>query len=48
MHSRDPASEALNVYKMGKRMISIIKQVREKVDFEQLDMRIGLHTVIFF
>ena len=46
MHERNYADEAKNVVKMGERMIEIIKDVRKMVNFEALNMRIGIHTVI--
>lgn len=36
------------VISMGFEMIEIIKQVRSIVNFDELDMRIGIHTVINF
>ena len=42
---RNYKEEALNVVKMGKRMIEIIQATREKVKFQELNMRIGIHTV---
>lgn len=45
---RDPVEEAINVLCMGFSMIDIIKRVRNKLNFHKLDMRIGIHTVIFF
>ena len=44
MNDRNYYEEARNVCKMGEEMIRIIRQVREKVNFESLDMRIGIHT----
>jgi len=43
--SRNPKEEAVRVIFMGLSMISIIRDVRAKVSFEDLDMRIGVHTV---
>ena len=43
---RNPVNEAKNVVKMGLSMIDIIRTVREKIDFDELDMRIGIHTVL--
>ena len=45
MHERNYADEAKNVVKMGEKMIEIIKEVRKMVNFEPLNMRIGIHTV---
>ncbi len=44
---RDPIEEAANVLCMGISMIDIIKKVRNRVNFPDLDMRIGIHTVSF-
>lgn len=44
---RNPIREAKNVIQMGLSMIEIIRKVRTKVDFQELDMRIGVHTVDF-
>ncbi|KAL4445113.1 hypothetical protein ABPG74_018841 [Tetrahymena malaccensis] len=41
---RNPAKEANNVVQMGLNMLDIIKQVRQEVNFETLNMRIGIHT----
>ena len=43
---RDPVEEAANVLCMGFSMIEIIEKVRTRVNFNELDMRIGIHTVI--
>jgi hypothetical protein len=49
MNERNYKEEANNVVKMGESMIETIQRVREKVEFLELDMRIGIHTVkIFF
>jgi len=45
-NNRKPVEEARNVVQMGFSMIEVIKEVRKKIDFEQLDMRIGVHTVL--
>jgi class 3 adenylate cyclase len=46
---RNPVEEAKNVVKMGLSMIEIIRNVRNIINFHDLDMRIGIHTVkIFF
>lgn len=42
---RNPAQEANNVVKMAFNMLDIIKVVRKEVQFETLNMRIGIHTV---
>jgi phospholipid-translocating ATPase len=44
-NERNLREEAKNVVCMGERMIDIIKEIREKVCFPELDMRIGIHTV---
>lgn len=44
MNERNYYEEAKNVCKMGENMITIIREVRRKVNFEKLDMRIGIHT----
>ena len=43
--TRNPHKEAVNVIKMGISMIKIIRNVRAKINFNELDMRIGVHTV---
>lgn len=43
---RNPELEAFNIVKMGFEMIDIIRKVRSIIKFEDLDMRIGVHTVI--
>jgi class 3 adenylate cyclase len=45
LSERNYREEAKNVVKMGESMIEIIKKVREMVQFPQLNMRIGVHTV---
>lgn len=42
---RDPSEEAQNVVYMAIAMIEIIRKVRSIINFEELDMRIGIHTV---
>ena len=44
-NKRNPILEAKNMIKMGFSMIEIIRNVRKIVNFKDLDMRIGLHTV---
>ena len=44
MKERNYHQEAKNVCKMGKEMIRIIKEVRQRVKYEDLDMRIGIHS----
>ena len=46
--NRDPGKEANSMVKMAMAMIEIIREVRAQVKFEELDMRIGIHTVIKF
>lgn len=43
--NRNPVREAVNVINMGLSMIDIIRKTREKINFPELDMRIGIHTV---
>jgi hypothetical protein len=45
-NERAPAKEARNVVELGFLMIEIIRQVRIIINFEGLDMRIGVHTVV--
>lgn len=42
---RNPGQEAYNMVNMALSMIDIIREVRKEVNFDGLDMRIGLHTV---
>ena len=48
-NERDPGEEAIKVITLGLEMITIIKEVasRKEVNFPSLNMRIGIHTVIF-
>ncbi|CAD8108619.1 unnamed protein product [Paramecium sonneborni] len=41
---RNPAQEAKNVVELGFGMIEIIRNVRQIIGFDGLDMRIGIHT----
>jgi class 3 adenylate cyclase len=41
---RPPREEAHSMLLFGQKMINIIKTVRQKVNFDKLDMRIGIHT----
>ncbi|CAD8179034.1 unnamed protein product [Paramecium octaurelia] len=41
---RNPIQEAINTVKMGFQMVDIIMQVRQKIKFDKLNMRIGIHT----
>lgn len=43
--NRDPGREATNMVKMAMSMIEIIREVRKEIKFDELDMRIGIHTV---
>jgi hypothetical protein len=43
--NRKPELEAINVVKMGLSMVEIIRDVRKRINFMGLDMRIGIHTV---
>lgn len=44
--NRNPLQEAKNVVKMGFSMIETIKNMQNHIDFHELNMRIGIHTVI--
>ena len=44
---RNYGIEALNVLNMALDMLDIIRDVRRKINFPDLDMRIGIHTVNF-
>lgn len=44
-NDRSPVQEAKNVVNMGLSMIEIIRNVRNIINFQDLDMRIGIHTV---
>jgi class 3 adenylate cyclase len=44
-HERDPVTEAQMVLELGFEMIEIIQDVRDRIGFSGLDMRIGIHTV---
>ncbi len=44
-NKRDPGWEAIRMVRMALDMIRIIREVREEIKFDGLDMRIGLHTV---
>ena len=46
-NQRNILEEAKNVVKMGQSMIEIIRVVRQEANFLGLDMRIGIHTVLF-
>ncbi|CAD8200084.1 unnamed protein product [Paramecium octaurelia] len=41
---RNPIQEAINTVKMGFQMVDIIMSVRQKIQFDKLNMRIGIHT----
>lgn len=43
-NNRDPGMEAIKVVRLALDMISIIRAVRKEIEFDGLDMRIGLHT----
>lgn len=43
---RDPGKEANNVVQMAMSMVDIIRATRKEINFTDLDMRIGIHTVI--
>ena len=42
---RDESLEAKNVIDMAFSMIEVIRNVRAEINFNELDMRIGIHTV---
>ena len=44
--NRKPELEALNTVKLGLEMVEIINDVRKRINFPGLDMRIGVHTVL--
>ena len=44
---KKPEREAADVVRFAQKMISIINEVRHKINFMDLNMRIGIHTVIF-
>ncbi|CAK69401.1 unnamed protein product (macronuclear) [Paramecium tetraurelia] len=44
IRQRNPAQEAKNVVELGFGMIEIIRNVRQIIGFDGLDMRIGIHT----
>lgn len=43
---RDPEKEAFNVLNMGFQMCEIINDVKKRISFHDINMRIGIHTVI--
>lgn len=43
-NNRNPVLEAKNVVDLGFEMIKIIEKVRKQINFDGLDMRIGIHT----
>ena len=45
-NDRDPDLETFNVLMMAFSMLEVIKEVRTKIDFVDLDMRIGIHRVL--
>ena len=45
IRERNPPEEARNVVDLAFAMLSIIIRVRNLVNFQGLDMRIGVHTV---
>ena len=42
---RNPAREAHNMLQMAMEMVKIIERTREEIKFNELNMRIGIHTV---
>lgn len=45
-NQRNPLEEAKNVVLMGLSMIKTIQETRTNLDIKDLDMRIGIHTVL--
>jgi class 3 adenylate cyclase len=45
IQKRNAAKEARSVLMMSLDMVNIIMKVREQINFYQLNMRIGIHTV---
>jgi class 3 adenylate cyclase len=45
---RNPPQEAKNVVEMGFSMIRGIRRTRKEIGYNELDMRIGIHTVVFY
>ncbi len=45
MNERNPIDEARNVIALARQMIEIIEKVRDIIKYEQLNMRLGIHTV---
>ena len=43
-NKRNYYEEAINVINLGLDMVEIIKSVRKEINFEELHMRIGIHT----
>ena len=46
-HKRDPGQEAKNILELAFQLVEIIADVRGMINFQNLDMRIGIHTVIY-
>ena len=44
---RNPLQEAKNLIELGLEMVAIIEDIRKKINYDGLDMRIGIHTVFF-
>ena len=47
-NERNPAEEAKNIVDLAFEMIRIIEVVRKQINFDGLDMRIGIHTGCVF
>ena len=43
-NKRNPVEEAKNIVMFGLDMVKIIKKCQEAVDYQELEMRIGIHT----
>ena len=46
--NRDPTMELLKVLMVAFNMIEIITNVKKRINFNELNMRIGIHTVDIF
>lgn len=44
-YQRNPAKEARNIVDFAFSLVQIIEEVREVINFQNLNMRIGIHTV---
>lgn len=46
--NRNPSREAFNTIQFGFAIIDVVKKVRKLINFNGLDMRIGIHTVSLY